>query len=45
MSPNSKVNNFVKDTNVPLEVRKRILFDEALSTQLKNKAEKLQKMT
>lgn len=43
LSPKSKVNELVKDINVPPEVRKRLLFAEVLTTQLKDKADSLPK--
>lgn len=45
MSPNSKVNDLIKDIPVPVppQVRKHLLFGEVLSTQLKTNATSLPK--
>ncbi|CAH1970101.1 unnamed protein product [Acanthoscelides obtectus] len=42
-TPNSKVDALIKNVDVPPEVRKNLLFNEVLTTQLKEKAGSLKK--
>lgn len=44
-SPNSKVNNLTKNVGIPAEIRKQLLFSQALALQLKENAEYLQNDT